>query len=207
MACTQSPSTRGSNLAGQLRPPHVKVVGQTQTQQAYADGGQRQQVLGLVGEMVRRSGGPDRPEEIAQAVRVLDAEGVGLGHAEEPADGCEPGQHPERIHQHRGLLLHVLPHVRRRAGLTGEDLEIQAPHVEGGDSRGHEPDGVEPGVAGYLRRVGHHQDLVLREEARERWEAGDRHHPHPEDRVGLPDAAAQATHLLDVLLVVHGQDH
>ena len=159
--------------------------------------------------MVRLTRGKGRGEEVRQAVRLRYPEGIppDLRKPDVARDDGEERQHVERIHDHRSGIFEVVTHLGRRAAVSEEGPEVESEHVEGGDAGGDERDPVEPLVSRHVSGVGCHEDLVLGEEPREAGEARDRQHPDAEDPVCPRDPPAQATHLLDVLLVVHGEDH
>ena len=83
----------------------------------------------------------------------------------------------------------------------------QAEHVERGHQRGRRATPpTAPGAAARLRE-GEPEDLVLREEAGERRDAGDRRGGDREGPEGDRDPLRQPAHLADVLLAAQRVDH
>ena len=122
--------------------------------------------------------------------------------APQPARDREDGQDDEGDpHGERSLVGVVVDGGDSRPSEEGHDE--QARHVEGGEDGRGEPDPEEDGHA----VVGAGEDRVLRVEAGEEGQPGDREHADQEGRPGHRELLPEPAHAAHVLLVVAGVDH
>ena len=133
----------------------------------------------------------------------MDEAAVGREADDEPEGGAADGEEDQWERHHRRRFVGVVVKMVI-ARIAVERQPEGARHVERGENGGQDADRPERDLPAQERRP---HDLVLRPEARERRQRGERATGDEHRPVGDGHLAAQTTHLPHVLFALHRVDH
>ena len=150
--------------------------------------------------------GENGVQEPFDGVRNANEVADHVGNPKQPREHGADREHLQRQHHRRRRLVEVLGLLLGPAELSAERHVVQPEHVEGGHRRRAEAQRPHEGSVA-AEPEGRPEDLVLREEARQRRDAGDGDAADQHRPVRPPHLVLEAAHVAHVLFTRHAVDH